>query len=369
MSDIEKAYRTLGLELGASMKEVREAHRDLCLVWDASRFKDNPQMQKKAHDQLGRIDEAFETLRDYHGGAPKTEGQITRRPPSEKNPVHPIDKAENSEKREPSLYEEIFRERQNETQPRIPIGWIIAVMMGLIVAVIYLGDPTDEDEVEGSQSAPAIEKPLEMEGSTENAGSGLGDLPLDAPQPDGTTYPTEAMVETANDPIEPARSSSVSPTDTPLKSETSSQPWPQSFSAVDTAKTALPVVELEEPEPDNKPVLHRKIPVMTDKAEEPADKDFEEDEDSNKAFEILKEKSEIVRQLIEGGGVPELSYQEWRTARRNAPEFLIDVITQRSTDRGELHLIWSVNTETGVVRPLSQAARDLESAPLPEPEC
>ena len=101
----------------------------------------------------------------------------------------------------------------------------------------------------------------------------------------------------------------------------------------------------------------------------PADEDFEEDEDSNKAFEILKEKSASARQFIEGGGVPDFSYQEWKTIRRNGPEFWIHVIAQRTTERGELHLIWSVNTETGVVRPLSQAARDLESAPLPEPEC
>lgn len=369
MSDIEEAYRTLGLKMGASIKEVREAHRDLCLVWDASRFDDNPQVQKKALDQLGRIDEAFQTLRADHGGTAKIEGETGQRPPLEEDAVQPTDRAGNSDQGAPSLYEEIFQGKKDETQRRIPIGWIIAVMMGLVVAVIYLGGPADEDEVEGPPSAPAIEEPLEMEGPIENAGSRPGDLPSDPLHFDGQSDLTEAMVETTSDGIEPAGSSPGSPADTPLKGEADSDPLPENASVVDTAKTEVPVVEPEELEPNTRPVLEREELNLVDEATEPTGQEVLEDEGSNRAVEILKEKSVLARQLMEGEGVLDLSFQEWKTVRRNAPEFWIDVVTYRTTDQGELHLIWSVNIDTGVVRALSQAARDVEPAPLPDPEC
>ena len=364
MSDIEKAYTTLGLEPGASIKEVREAHRDLCLVWDASRFDDNSQIQKKALDQLGRIDEAFETLRAFHGGSAKTEGEKASSPLLEKGEVQPADQAENSRPGAPSLYEEIFRGRADKTPKRLLVGVIIASVMVLVVLVIYLGGPADGDEAEGSQSVPAIEVPLEMEGPLENAVSGPGDLPSNPFQPGD---PPGSTIETAGEPGEPARLSSVSPPVTPLKDETDSQLLPRISSAVEALpQKEVPVVEPQDPEPGNKPVLQRETLNLVEETPEPAGQEVEEDEASILALEILKENSEIARQLIEGGGVLDLSYQEWKTVRRNAPEFWIDVITQRTMGRGELHLIWTVNTETGVVSPLSQAARDVEPDPLPK---
>ena len=368
MSNIEEAYRTLGLEMGASIQEVREAHRDLCLVWDASRFDDNPQVQKKALDQLSRIEEAFQTLRADHGGAAKIEGETGQRPPLEEAAAQPTDKAGNSETGAPSLYEEIFRGRKDEAKRRIPVGIIVALVMVLVVIVIYLGGPADEGEVEGSLSAPAIEEPLEMEGPIENADSGPGDLPSDPLHFDGQSDLTEAMVETTSVGIEPAGSPPGSPADTPLKGEADSDPLPENASVVDTAKPEVPVVEPEELEPNTRPVLERGELNLVDETMEPTGQEVLEDEGSNQAVEILKEKSVLARQLIEGEGVLDLSFQEWKTVRRNAPEFWIDVVTYRTTDQGELHLIWSVNIDTGVVRPLSQAARDVEPGPL-DPEC
>ena len=362
MSDIEEAYRTLGLDPGASITEVREAHRDLCLVWDASRFDDNPQVQKKTLDQLGRIEQAFETLRDFHGGTAKTEGETASSPPLGKSAVQPADQAENSRPGVPSLYEEIFRGRADKTPKRLLVGGIIAAVMVLVVFGIYLGGPVDQDEAEGSQSAPAIDEPLEMEGPPENLVSGPGELPSNPLQPDDSS---ESTVEMASEPGESTGISSVSPTDTPLKGEIESQPLPRTSLAVDAPPKEVSVVEPEQPESGNKPVLQRERLNLVEETEEPAGQEVEEDEASILALEILKEKSEIVRQLIEGGGVLDLSYQEWKTVRRNPPVFWIDIFTQRPTDRGELHLIWSVNIETGVVSPLSQAARDVEPDPLP----
>ena len=195
-----------------------------------------------------------------------------------------------------------------------------------------------------------------MEGLIQNTARGPGDLTSRQPQPDGLSGLASSPGRTNSNPMQSAGSSSEPPTDPALKAETDSQSLSPSSSAVDAG----------EPEPNNRPVLERGTLLSTDQTEEPSAQEAQQDEGSGEAFEILKEKSVIARRLIEGEGIPDLSYQEWKTVRGNAPEFWIDVITRRTTDGGELHLIWSVNTDTGVVQPLSQAARDAETGPLPD---
>ena len=69
----------------------------------------------------------------------------------------------------------------------------------------------------------------------------------------------------------------------------------------------------------------------------------------------------VAQRLIEGELQEDLNYQEWKMVRAREPEFWIDLIAQRSSGQGEVHLVFSVNTETGVVIPMSQAARDLNA--------
>jgi|GEM_PF-1612974 hypothetical protein len=364
INDVEEAYKTLGLATGASIKEVREAHRDLCLVWDASRFDDNPQVQKKALDQQARIDEAFQTLRSHHGGVPKGEGEMTRLPPSEKDPVQPIEEVENSEQGAPSLYEEIFRGKTDKTTQRLPVGGIVAAIVVLVVIVGYLSLSDDEDEL----PRPPSDQAFEMEGSVDSTGAASGDHPLGAPPPDGEADLVEATGESGQEANQPASPLSERLVDTQPQGVNESHPLPQTSSAVDAVKLEVPVVEPEDPGPSTRPVLERGELNLVDEATEPTGQENQEDDGSRRAVEILKENSGIARKLIEGGGVADLGFQDWKTVRHNEPEFWIDVVAHRSTDMGELHLIWSVNTETGEVKPLSQAARDVESDPL-DPEC
>ena len=347
MSDAETAYRTLGLEPDASLKEIREAHRDLSLVWDASRFDDNPQLKKKALDNLARIDEAYRLLIAHRGA------QIP-----ESEPVKRTARPEDSE-RVPSLYEEIFRGRTDKTGRRLPFGALVAVLVVMVVIVGYLILPTDEDDVPPPLSAQA-EEPSALDEAVENTGAGLGDLLPDASEPEG-----EDLAQATGDP-NPLASPPPPPADSQARLETGSQPPPESPAIADSANTEVLVAKPEERAPADKPILQREVMNSVEEPEEPAGQEVQEDEGSDEAFEILKAKSLIARQLIEAGAVPDLSYQEWETVRRNPPEFWIDVVARRSANGEELHLIWSVNTETGVVRALSQAARDLEPDPSPD---
>ncbi len=55
-------YRVLGLEPGASVDELKLAHRDLVKVWHPDRFADDPRLQMKAQEKLKQINEAYEFL-------------------------------------------------------------------------------------------------------------------------------------------------------------------------------------------------------------------------------------------------------------------------------------------------------------------
>ena len=377
MSDIEQAYRTLGLKTGASFKEVMEAHLDLAVVWDPKRFQNNPRLQRKATENLKLINAAFESLRAYHLGAQK--GEASPPPLSRDEPrAEPTDRREataasaqaraESEGQAPSLYHEIFFEGIAKTKKMVPVWFIVVPIFVLVVVVIYLGGPADEEQAQVLKSAQTGKEPSERESLPEEIKNRPGDLPsrtLSADEPIGES---EAAVETAPDRSKPASSSSDSPTGSRIKSESASQQVAQSSAEVDAPRKEVPAVQQRKPDRSKKPVLERETLVSSEAAETPVSEEVQEDELSKRAFEMLQEKSVIASQLIEGKVMADLSYHEWKTVRENAPEFLIDLIAYRSTDSGELHLIWSVNTDTGVVIALSQAARDLESKLLLGPD-
>ena len=63
--DTLRALRVLGLPPGSGPEEIKTAWRDLARVWHPDRFTHDERLQKKAGDNLQRINEAYEALRDY----------------------------------------------------------------------------------------------------------------------------------------------------------------------------------------------------------------------------------------------------------------------------------------------------------------
>lgn len=58
-------YQVLEIEPGASPAEIKQAYRDLTLVWHPDRFFDNPRLRQKAEEKLKRINAAYEFLKSY----------------------------------------------------------------------------------------------------------------------------------------------------------------------------------------------------------------------------------------------------------------------------------------------------------------
>ena len=334
MSDIKQAYRILGLESGASFKKVMEAHRDMAVVWDPRLHENHPRLHRKATENLARVNQAFQLIRSHHLGA-KIE-------PEEEleEPVEPA--GAESEEPESSLYEEIFSDREAEAKKKIPIGKIVVAVLALMIVLTYWSGSREGDQTSNSaeQTPQGTEGLLEVEIKD-------GSVKISSQEP--------AAAETIGESAPPASSSSEPVTVPRLKKE------PVPPSPADAPRREAPVVEQNPPEPDNKPVLQRTTPASNPEVESPTSAEIEAEERSQAAFQLLKDKSVVAQMLIEGELQEDLNYQEWKMVRAREPEFWIDLIAQRSSDQGELHLIWSVNAETGVVTPMSQAARDLDA--------
>jgi curved DNA-binding protein CbpA len=70
MNELDKYYRELGLEPGASLDEVNQAYKDLAFIWHPDRIpKDNARLVSKAQDKLKQINEARDRLRSNPGKA------------------------------------------------------------------------------------------------------------------------------------------------------------------------------------------------------------------------------------------------------------------------------------------------------------
>ena len=65
MLEVERYYRVLELEPGASLEEVHQGYLDLTWVWHPDRFAGNPRLQQKAHHKLQQLNEAHEWLRSF----------------------------------------------------------------------------------------------------------------------------------------------------------------------------------------------------------------------------------------------------------------------------------------------------------------
>lgn len=59
--DIERCYEILEIKPNATIKELKQAYRELVSVWHPDRFPNNPQLQEKATCKLKEINVAYES--------------------------------------------------------------------------------------------------------------------------------------------------------------------------------------------------------------------------------------------------------------------------------------------------------------------
>jgi curved DNA-binding protein CbpA len=302
MTDLEQAYRTLGLEPGASFREVMEAHSDLVTVWDPKRFTDTPRLERKALRELQAINEAFELIRSQlpiksssgHPSAASTNRTTDR-------PGGPASTARGPAAPSGSLYESTF---EPGARRRNRIIWLaiggLAVLIALFLVFSENSDGPDPN------STPDTEEPLTSEVTPEQA------------QP-------AAVTTGPNETTPPVPSSDSTKNGTATQASEPSRP----SAGTEPAQPTLPI---------------------------------------RRAFELLQKRSEVARTLVEKGRYLDLQYQRWQVTRTKLPEIAIDIVTQKTGQASQIHLIWAVNLETQTIRPTSPALVELmnrDSGPKP----
>ncbi|GAB4108654.1 MAG: hypothetical protein Kow001_06770 [Acidobacteriota bacterium] len=340
MTEIEQAWAKLGLKPGASLREAMEAHRDLSAVWHPDRFPDNPRLQRRAAEERAVLDHAFAVIRAALAGEPPPEPQPALPsgdvPAGGTRPEVPL---------RPSLYEESLADRHSAR--KIPYGWIIVGLTLLAMAIsLYRGAGRT---AEPNGSSPATVATVE---------------------PPPAVSPTEAAPETGpavSSPESPAQEISPEPAEVPkpLASEQAGRsgtgaPSEKSRGAQPGEQTAA--IRPSTPPPVAEPAAPAAPPSETAGTEPPA-----EDSPVGKAFEFLRARSGLVDRLVSQGRAGDMEFVEWKPVRSQPPEYYIDVVVRREGQI--LHYIWAVDVERQTIRPLSQAARELEAGgPRPKLE-
>ncbi len=83
--------------------------------------------------------------------------------------------------------------------------------------------------------------------------------------------------------------------------------------------------------------------------------------DTEKAYQLLLQKSEVVKKLADNA-LSGYKFQDWKPVKADPPQYYLNIVAVRESDGQQMQFIWSINTDDGTTRALSQSARDLESA-------
>lgn len=95
MNDLDKYYKILELEPGATLEEVNQAYKDLAFIWHPDRIpKDNIRLQQKAQEKLKEINEARDRLRSFK---PEPLTTAKQKPPQSHPQSHPQSPKQNAD--------------------------------------------------------------------------------------------------------------------------------------------------------------------------------------------------------------------------------------------------------------------------------
>jgi hypothetical protein len=322
MNDHDRAYRILGLEENASLDEIEEAHRELIAVWQPDRFKDDPGLREKAETRQLEIEKAYTFLRESHS-------KRTYR--TDSNP------RKDGNQRGPSLLDDTFSERMDKSKRRFAV-WI--ALFGLVAVAVVINfltwSPVEvEDEPEPSETEKIISD-VRAAGSNE----------VDADE--------EEVMDSAEDKAEEPPLQ-VQPS-VSLPAARPEEPVQERAAPPARPKIAPPPPIEQPPSPETVPEIPEEAEAEVDLEEEPAVSELAE-----RSFQILRAKSDLANQLVEGT-IVDYRYEQWKAVERSASEVYVDLIAEAVADGREVHFVWAVDVESQTVKAMSQAARDLVAA-------
>ena len=360
MKDLEEAYRTLDLKHGATLKEVIEAREDLLALWNPDRLSGHPRLRSKAGGKIREINEAYDVLMERLGRTGLQTSSKIPQPsvlkPENVDATAALPSESPSTRPTASLLDEVFSEKRSKDSRQILLWSAVTLGMIAVLAIGYFLRPTGPDKSEKSPeiSASAETLPAALPGATQEPGEegaeraiGRAARKLGSPLlefvsaiPNSTEFaPT----------IPPPR---------PAKKEDRKDPSQRKSPAKPGQAGQQPVL------------VRGEVPSPVESAGTDARKELSPEEErsrfeqAEKSYRSLLSNSPSARRLVEGG-LETLRFTEWKVVQRKASEIWIDLIANQSNG-GLVHFIWSVNVEKKTVRPLSEAARNLERGQPPK---
>jgi len=336
MSDRDRAYRILGLDTGASREEIDEAYEDLKAVWHPDRFADKPELQAKARERQKAVENAYQALQ---------EDQEDKRSSSLHAAASPPDRRDGLTGRGPSILDDTLSERIGKSKRRrFPIWTALFALVAVAVVISFLRwSPVDVESDSESAEQETISKDLKAERSVPDEVDKV-EVPLEeSPEVEEVEEVPASTPPSGARPEPPVESREVQPS--PSVEET--PPSPSIQPAVD------------EPEPE--------VAVSTEEVEAPEDQEAsaagEEEtaisELAERSFQILRAKSDVANQLVEGS-LAGFTFKDWKALEQSPNEVYVDLIAEMNAENREMHFVWSVDVEAQSVKPMSQAARDLQ---------
>lgn len=61
-----ESLKTLGLLPNATLKEIKQAYKDLVTVWHPDRFANNPRLHEKASEKLKELNVAYNEIMSHY---------------------------------------------------------------------------------------------------------------------------------------------------------------------------------------------------------------------------------------------------------------------------------------------------------------
>jgi len=138
MDDINRSYKILGLEPGATPEEVKQAYRDLVRVWHPDHYAHDPRLQKKAEEKLKEIIEAYEKINNFYSYKSKSQEKEKKEYKSEKKPDE--DQPQPEPKTEPKTEQHKPVKRGS---PFLKTIWPYLIIGIIILILIYSRNPSE----------------------------------------------------------------------------------------------------------------------------------------------------------------------------------------------------------------------------------
>jgi len=338
MSDLDREYRVLGLENNASLDEIEEAYQDLKSVWHPDRFSDSPKLRAKAEEKQRAVELAYQILREDHSRERIVPEAVTK----------PSVRGDEESVRGPSILDDTLSERIGKSKQRFPLWSVFFGLVAIAVVISFLTwSPVDVESEPEPSTTEKILADSRQGGSADKESSEEENLAsTESPEvPDELPAASQPSTPTAT--ISPELSVEQLPTQPPPRLSRSENSMPASKPPL--KRKPVPV----EPIPD--PVKDNDAPEGEPVLEEPAISELAE-----RSFQILRAKSDLANQLVEGS-FGEFNYKDWKAVERSATEVYVDLIVDVVSEDREVHFVWAVDVEAQSVKPMSQAARDLQA--------